>query len=91
MKKTIAVIVVMLFVVSMAQPSYAAGLEKLKGGAVKLVKSPLQIKEGIVSEYDIAKFKPLGILGGLLKGLFYTGKDIVSGAIDIVTFPVDLK
>ena len=90
MKRILSCLFIVIILVAFTSPSYAAGWDKLKGGAEKFVKSPLQIKENVVSEYDAAKFKPLGIVGGLFKGLFYTGKEALTGLVDMLTFPVDI-
>ena len=91
MKKSFTFFLAAVMCVMFASASYAAGMEKLKSGASELVKSPLQLKDSIVNEYNASKFKPFGVVGGGLKGLFYTGKEAVKGLVDIVTFPVDLK
>ena len=91
MKKSFTFFLAAVFCVMFASASYAAGMEKLKGGVSELVKSPLQLKDSIVNECNAAKFKPFGVMGGALKGVFYTGKEAVKGLVDIVTFPVDIK
>ena len=91
MKKSFTFVLAAVIWVMFASASYAAGMEKLKSGASELVKSPLQLKDSIVSEYNASEFKPFGIVGGALKGLFYTGKEAIKGLAEIVTFPVDIK
>ena len=91
MKKILSLLAVVVISLAFTVSSYAAGADKLKGGFEKLVKSPLQLKDDVIHEYDAAKFKPFGIAGGLIKGAFDTGKEAVGGLVDILTFPVDLK
>ena len=89
MKKVLSLCLALIIFVIFASSGYAAGMDKLKGGAERLFKSPIQLKDSIVSEYDAAKFKPFGVVGGAIKGLFNTGKEAVIGLLEIVTFPVD--
>ena len=89
MKRIMAVLLVFAFVAVLAAPVYADAGDKLKGGVEKLFKSPTHIPNSISDEYEAAEFKPFGVFGGLFKGLFYTGKDIVTGLFDILTFPID--
>lgn len=79
-----------MIAMTFTSPLYAAGYEKAKAGAEKIVKSPVQIYDNIKGEYDSAGLNPFGLFGGLMKGLFFTGRDVVSGLVDILTFPVDL-
>ena len=87
MKKLIAVAVVFAVMVMFNAPVYA-GVDKIKTGLTDIVKSPLEIVDHTKAEYKDAKFKPFGLLGGLLKGSFYMGKKIVGGVVDVVTFPM---
>lgn len=90
MKKLIAVVCMMALVGVFAVPAFAdAGVEKLKGGFEQIIKSPVQISDSVQEEYESAEFKPFGVLGGTLKGLFLTAKELVSGTVDVVTFPFD--
>ena len=81
--------VIMVFMMFTSVSFAASGEEKLKGGVQKFFTSPLQVKENVVSEYNAAEFKPFGVVGGLLKGIFYAGKQAITGVIDVLTFPVD--
>ena len=90
MKKNLSIFLTFMMIVMFASAGYAAvGQEKLAGGFKKIFESPIQLKDGIVNEYNAAKFKPFGVLGGALKGLFYTGKEVVTGLLEVVTFPED--
>ena len=75
---------------AIAVPAYAAGAEKLGDGFKMFLKSPLQITDNIKSEWEAAELKPIGAVGGALKGLFYAGRDMIHGLFDVLTFPVDL-
>ena len=78
---------VMILATCVSSSHAADGWEKIKGGIVRFVKSPIQLKEGIVTEYKVAEFKPLGIIGGTFKGLFYTVKEAVTGVWEIISMP----
>ena len=93
MKKAIAVVVAVAFVVMLAAPVYALPrpIEKLKGGVVDVIKSPLELGKYTHSEFDKADFKPAGLLKGLIYGAVHMIKKAASGAVDIITFPVDMS
>ena len=91
MKKFLSLLIIAMFVMAMAASVYADAGEKLKGGAEKFFKSPLQVKDHVEAEYKAADFKPFGVIGGGLKGLFYMGKDMVTGLWDVLTFPIDFE
>ena len=92
MKGTISVIVVGAVLFSCAAPVYALpeSINKLKGGVVGIVSAPLELYNHSAAEVKSARFKPFGLMGGLLKGAAYTIKKIGSGAVDVVTFPIAL-
>lgn len=89
--KRILSILTSVAVLALATPSFAypKPVEKLKGGLTTVITSPLEIKDNVEAEYTKAKFMPFGLVGGMLKGGFYMAKDMVTGAIDVVTFPID--
>jgi len=91
MRKILSLVMVMVFVMAMAAPVFADPWEKFSGGVEKFIKSPVQIVDNLSSEYEAAEFKPFGVIGGVLKGLFYTVWDAGSGIVDIFTFPVDFE
>ena len=62
---------------------YAHGYKELQSAGTKIIKSPVHVPEDLKEEYKKSKFKPFGIIGGGLKGLFYMGKDVVSGLVDV--------
>ena len=92
MKKVIALIVAVVFVFGMTAPIFALPepVQKVKDGVVDIVSSPLEITNHIKAEYDAATFKPFGVMGGLLKGMFYTLHKAGSGVFKIVTSPLYL-
>ena len=90
MRKTLSIFLAVMLVMTFAAPIYAAGVDKAKSGAEMLVKSPLQVYDHIKGEYDSTGLNPLGLMGGVLKGMYYMSKDVIHGAVDILTFPVDL-
>lgn len=91
MKRTLSYLTALVVAVAVATPAlaYPKPVEKLKGGVVEVVKSPLEVKDNVMKETKDAKFLPFAFLGGSLKGGFYMLKNIVHGTIDIATFPID--
>ena len=91
MKRTLSLFTALVVLVVAATPSFAApkSVEKLKGGVMAVVTSPLEIKNHAMAETKDAKFLPFALVGGLLKGTFYMVKKIVVGGLDILTFPID--
>ena len=91
MKRTLSLLTVLAVLVVAATPSFAypKPVEKLKGGVMAVVTSPLEIKDNAMAETKGAKFLPFALAGGLLKGTFYMAKKMVHGGLDIVTFPID--
>lgn len=86
MKKFLSILLVVAIAACVTAPVYASMGEKFQGGIKTAFKSPLQVKDGVVEGWNDAKFKPIGAAGGLLKGLFYMGKDLVTGLFDAATF-----
>jgi len=93
MKKAFLLLVALVFVASMAAPVLAAHdpIMKLKDGTKTVISVPYDIGKTTLDEMKTSDFKPFGLMGGLLKGIAYGVKDVVTGAVDIVTFPIDLK
>ena len=93
MKRLIAIVIVFTITVSYSGLLYAMpkSIDKLKGGVMDVVTSPKELKDHTVAEVKDSKIKPLGLISGLLKGAAYMGKKAVYGAVDIATFPIDLK
>ena len=93
MRKAIALIFVFAFLVMCASPVYALPkpIEKLKGGVIDVVKSPLELGKYTHDEIKSKDFLPMGLLRGVINGTAHMVKKVADGAVDIVTFPVDLK
>ncbi|OGX05887.1 MAG: hypothetical protein A2Z88_02265 [Omnitrophica WOR_2 bacterium GWA2_47_8] len=93
MKRTILLAFAFIFVMSFTAPAYADHdpVAKLKGGVMSIVNVPYNIGKTTLDEFHASTFKPFGLLGGFLKGTGYGIKDMVTGLVDIVTFPIDLK
>ena len=89
MKKILSLMVIFSLVTA---PLYAlpAPIEKLKGGTVQILKSPLDLKTYATDEMKTSKYKPFGLVGGLVKGTFHMIDHVGKGVIDIATFPLDL-
>lgn len=91
MKNIFAILMVMVVAAMLAAPSYAGCGDRMKSGVEKFYKSPLQLKDNVINEYNASKFKPFGVIGGGLKGVIYMVKDAVTGVVEVVTCPVDWK
>ena len=90
MKRLLVSVLVSAFIMLMSTAAFAlpAPVEKLKGGVVGVISSPLEIKDHTVSELKASHYHPFGLVGGFLKGTAYMIKKAVSGAVDIATFPM---
>ena len=93
MKKLIAIVIIFTITVSYSGLVYAMpkSIDKLKGGVMDVMTSPKELKDYTVAGVKDSKIMPLGFLGGLLKGTAQMGKKAIYGAVDIATFPIDLK
>ena len=93
MRKAIATVVVVAFPAMCAAPVFAlpAPIEKLKGGAIDVIKSPLELGKYTHDEMKSKDFILVGFLRGVIMSTAHTIKKAVLGAVDIATFPVDLK
>lgn len=87
MKKLLSVLLAAMLACSVSAPAFA-GWSEFREATKAFFMSPKQIPDNMKEEYDAAEFKPFGLVGGLLKGLFYTGKDMVTSIGDIVTSPL---
>jgi len=89
MKKLLSVLIISMFVFCLAAPSFADPIEKLKDGAMTIVKAPLQIPTAIGEEYEATDVKPIGAFAGVLKGGALCLRDLMTGAFNVLTFPID--
>ena len=90
MKKILILIVAFGFMASFIAPVYAdvaRSMDKLKGGVVDIVKSPLVLIDHTKKEVDGADYKAVGLLKGLIKSPFHMLKKAGKGALDVATFP----
>jgi len=90
MKNILSLFIVAAIVVVFTTPSFAMrdSVEKLKGGVTDVVKSPLEVRDHLMTEAKDGSFLPITLPAGILKGGFYMAKKAVGGALDIVTFPI---
>ena len=93
MKKVLTVIFVSLFLLSFTAPSFAepAFVTKLVRGVANIVSAPLEIFKQTDAEYNSAERKPLGLVGGIFKGIGFTFARLASGVFDVLTFPFPLQ
>ena len=91
MKRAIALAIAFAFVLFLLTPVFALPepINKLKGGVVDVIKSPLELPKYTSDEVKSSDFKPFGLVGGLMKGTYHMAKKSIHGVIDIVTFPID--
>jgi hypothetical protein len=92
MKKLLSVLMVTAFVCSIASTPVLAGDagDKLSEGFKQAITSPKNIPDSLQEEYEVAEFKPFGLIGGVVKGVTMTIVDFGLGLVKVVTFPVDL-
>ena len=93
MKKAIVLAIAFLFVVGLTAPVLADHdpSEKFKKGVMDIISVPYDLGKTTVDEVKSSSFKPLGLVGGLIKGAYHGIKDVVSGVLDIATFPLDTE
>ena len=93
MRKALSIVMAVAFLVMLTVPAFALPkpVEKLKGGVVDVVKSPLELGKYTLDETKSADIKPIGLLKGLIYGAAHMIKKAASGAVDIATFPVDME
>ncbi len=93
MRKAITFIITIAFLAMLAAPVYALPrpIEKLRGGAVDVIKSPLELGKYPHDEFKGSDNKIVGLLKGLIYGTAHMIKKAVAGAVDIATFPVDME
>lgn len=92
MQKVVCILAGLLLFLTIGYGNAQADMtEKLKEGFKKVITAPLNVSDGINEEYKEAEFKPFGVIGGIVQGLFYTGKDILIGVLEMVTFPIDFE
>ena len=90
MKKTALIICLMLMVTQGAAKAYAHDpVVKLSRGIVNVLTCPLEYigQTAIVSENNNAM---VSLLGGLIRGTFYTVVRAVGGVYEIATFPIPI-
>lgn len=88
MKKIIRLLVAFAFVLTLSVPAYA-GMEKLTDGFVQVIKSPMQLIERPKMGMEELDSMPVGFTKGLIESPFYMLKDIGSGLLNMLTFPID--
>lgn len=92
MRKAIAVVTVFAFVMLGATSLYALpeAIGKFTKGAGDILTAPLELPKYIHKDLKESSFKPMGLLGGIIKGTAHAIKKVGSGVVDVVTFPVKL-
>ena len=89
MKRMLSFLIV-LAVFAMATPSFAGSpVEKFRKGLKDVVTSPGLVYDNLEAETKDAKFFPFAFVGGLAKGLFYMGKQLITGTLNVATSPLE--
>jgi hypothetical protein len=86
MKHAILKLSVLAMIVTTTASCSTTMLERAGGGFQQILTSPFQVSENIRAETPKAKFKPIGAVGGTVKGGVYMGQQIVSGILTVLTF-----
>ena len=89
MKKIVSVFVIVMMMCAVTTPVFADAGTKFTDGLKQFATSPMNLVDDVKEEYEAAEFKPIGVLGGMFKGLFNTGKDAVGGLFNALTFFID--
>ncbi len=92
MKRMVSFFLTLVVVVAFTSPSlaYPRAVEKFKDGAKDVITSPMVVKDNVMTETKDAKFLPFALAGGLLKGGFYMGKQIVGGVWAMLSSPLEI-
>ena len=92
MKRILICMMAVAFMCAMAATPVLAGDmgDKLSTGAKTFFMSPKHIPDSISEEYEAADFKPLGVIGGTVKGISMTVLDLGKGLFHVVTSPLEL-
>ncbi|MCA9407774.1 MAG: hypothetical protein H6755_05330 [Candidatus Omnitrophica bacterium] len=92
MKKALVLFIV-LALIGMAAPVFAgdmpAPIDKLTGGFVEIIKSPLALYEHPKSEMEGHDHMAIGLVKGLVEAPFHFVKRAGGGVLDVVTFPIE--
>ena len=90
-RRIISTVMVLAFVLACVSPVFALPepITKIKDNVVDIVTAPWEVGHCVVDEVKAAEFKPFGLMGGLLKGGFYSVKKMGTGLVHIVMMPLD--
>ena len=89
MKKISTILCALILALSLAAPGYCYYEEykqNIKDGIGTIVKSPQPMVDALKEEITNSEFKPFGLVGGILKGSYFMGKEIGQGLFRILTF-----
>jgi len=89
MKKVVSIFAIVMLICAMTTPVFASAGSKFQDGVKQFVTSPHNLVDDIKSEYEASEFKPLGVFGGMFKGIFNTVIDAGGGLINTFTFFID--
>ena len=87
MKRILLSAIMLVFVVASTSCFAYPALDRVTGGLKDIATSPLKVTDNVKAEMNKGRFMPFGIIGGVLKGTFYMGKQIVDGSWTIVSTP----
>ena len=97
MKRAISLLIALVFVVTVAAPSFAAlpkpiddAVHKIKKGVLDIAGIPYSLVKGTYDDTMASSFKPFGLLEGVVKHSTDGAKTALTAAVDIATFPLDM-
>ncbi len=64
-------------------------VNSFKKGLKDVITAPAEVSDHLMEETKDAEFFPFAFVGGLLKGSFYMGKQIVTGVLEMVSSPLE--
>ena len=88
--KCVACAFIVFVLLALSMPCFADTAQKFQGGIKDVILSPLVVSNNVKAETANAKFLPFALAGGFLKGTFYMAKQIITGALDVVTSPLEM-
>ncbi len=89
MKKIVSVFAIVMLMCAVTTPVFADAASKFTDGIKQFATSPMNIVDDVKEEYEASEFKPLGVFGGMLKGVGNTVVDAVGGLFNALTFFID--
>ena len=96
MKRAISLAIALVFVLTVAVPSFALpkpiddAVHKIKKGVLDIAGIPYSLVKGTYDDTMASKFKPFGLVEGVVKHSTEGAKTAITAAADIATFPLEM-